>query len=83
MNEPEDITGIPAVYRGFVDGMRQAIKQKWYEAVTTYFARAIINSEVALACRDAGFHDASVYFTQKAIWLLAQGVDCYRKMLKV
>lgn len=81
--EPEDITGIPTVYRGFVDGMRQTTRQKWHEAVTIYFARAIINHEVALACRAAGFHDASVYFTQKAIWLLAQGVDCYGKMLKV
>lgn len=81
--EPEDITGIPAVYRGFVEGMRQATKQKWREAVTAYFARAIINNEVALACQAAGFHDASVYFAQKSIWLLAQGVDCYGKMLKV
>lgn len=81
--EPEDITFFPAFAQGVIDGMRQATRQKWYEAVTTYFARAIINHEVAQACRTAGFHDASVYFAQKAIWCLAQGVDCYGKMLRV
>lgn len=81
--EPEDITGLPAFAQGMIDGMRQAVRQKWYEAVTAYFARAIINHEVAQACQCAGFHDANVYFAQKAIWLLAQGVDCYGKMLRV
>jgi hypothetical protein len=82
MKEPEDITALPPFFQGVIDGMRQATREKWYEAVSTYFARAIINNEVALACRAAGFNDASVYFAQKAIWLLAQGVDCYGKMLK-
>lgn len=74
---------LPAFARRMISSMQQSIRQKWYEAVTTYFARAIINHEVAQACRAAGFHDANIYFTQKAVWLLAQGIDCYGKMLKV
>jgi hypothetical protein len=83
MSEPEDIVALPPFFQGVIDGMKQAIRQKWYEATTTYLARAVINHRVAVECRTAGFHDAGAYFTQKSIWLLAQGVDCYGKMLSV
>ena len=83
MSDPEDIAALPPFFQGVIDGMKHAIKEKWYEAVTTYFARAIINHQVSVECQTAGFNDASVYFAQKSIWLLAQGIDCYGKMLKV
>jgi hypothetical protein len=83
MSEPEDIVALPPFIQGMIEGMKQGVREKWYEAVSTYFARAIVNHQVAVNCQMAGFDDASAHFAQKSIWLLAQGVDCYGKMLKV
>lgn len=83
MIEPEDITGIPAFARGIVEGMRQATKQKWIEAATAFFARAIINKNVAVACGEAGFSESMVFHRNKAAWLLAQALNCLAQSMKV
>jgi len=81
--EPEDITGLPAFARGMIDGMRQATKQKWTEAATTFFARAMINKDVAIACGEAGFSEAMIFHRNKAAWLLAQAIACVAQGQKV
>lgn len=81
--EPEDITHIPALYQGIIDGMRQATRQKWYEAGTAFFARAMVNKDVAIACGEAGFSEAMVFFCNKAAWLPAQGLACFAESAKV
>lgn len=78
-----DLSGVPPELRSAIIGMQNAVRQKWHEAATTYFARAVINSHVARQCENAGLADAQCYFTQKAIWMLAEGVWCYGKMLDV
>lgn len=79
MIEPEDITGIPAFAQGVIDGMRQAIRQKWYEAAMTFLARAVINKDVAVTCGEAGFDEAMIFHRNKAAWLLAQALGCLGK----
>jgi hypothetical protein len=76
MNEPEDIVAIPPFMQGVMAGMRQAIRQKWNEAAMTFFARAIINKDVAVACGEAGFSEAMIFHRNKAAWLLAQAMEC-------
>jgi hypothetical protein len=81
--EPEEITGLPAFVRGMIDGTRQATKQKWMEAAASFFARAIINKDVAIACGEAGFSEAMVFHRNKAAWLLAQSLGCVAQSQKV
>jgi hypothetical protein len=83
MREPEDITGIPAFARGCIEGMRQAAKQKWIEAAMTFFARAIINKDVAVACGEAGFSESMIFHRNKAAWLLAQALNCLAQSMRV
>jgi len=83
MSEPEDIVAVPPVMQGFIEGMRQAAKQKWIEAATTFSARAMINKDVAIACGEAGFSEAMVYYRNKAAWLLAQALNCMAQSVRV
>lgn len=83
MSDPEDIVAIPPILQGFIEGMRQATKQKWIEAATTFFARAIINKDVAIICGEAGFSEAMVYHRNKAAWLLAQALNCMAQSIRV
>lgn len=76
MKEPENITGIPAIAKGFIDGMREAIRNKWYEAATGCFLRAVTNYQTAEACKEAGFTDAAVHFANRSVYYLAQGCYC-------
>lgn len=76
MSEPEDITGLPAFARGMIDGIRQATKQKWFEAAATFFIRALINKDVVMACENAGFDEAAVFFRAKTVWLVAESLKC-------
>lgn len=77
--EPEDIVALPPFAQGVIDGMRHAIQQKWTEAAMMFFARAIINKDVAVACGIAGFSESMVYHRNKAAWLLAQALGCLAK----
>jgi hypothetical protein len=81
--EPEDITGLPAFARGMIDGMRQATKQKWYEAAMTFFSRAIINRAVFIECQSAGLADAAKYFENRTLYFIAQGFWCLGNCGKV
>lgn len=69
--EPEDITGLPAFAHRVIKGMRQATKQKWMECAATFFARAIINKYVSIACGEAGFSEgwSSIAIKQLGYWL--------------
>jgi hypothetical protein len=80
--EPEDITEIPPFAQGVIDGMRHAIRQKWAEAAMTFFARAIISKNVAVACGEAGFSEAMVFHRNKTAWLLAQALGCIAKSME-
>lgn len=76
VSEPEDITGIPAFAQGFMDGMRQAVRQRWYEAAMAFFSRAIINRAVSVECQVAGFNEARYHFEQRAHYFIAEGFRC-------
>jgi hypothetical protein len=80
--ELEGITGIPPLVQGAIDGMRHAIRQKWTEVAMTFFVRAIINTNVAVACDEAGFSEAMVFHRNKAAWLLAQALGCIAKSME-
>lgn len=73
---------LPEFAQRMIKGMRQSVRQKWYEAGTTFFARAILNKDVAIACGEAGFSEAMVFFRNKAAWLLAQGLACFAERAK-
>ena len=75
----EETPELPPFVQGILAGMRHAIRQKWTEAAMTFFARAIINKDVAVACGEAGFSEAMVYHRNKAAWLLAQTMGCLAK----
>lgn len=76
MNEPEDITALPAFAQGVIDGMREATRQKWYEAAVTFFSRAIINRDVSVECQVAGFDEARHHFEQRTLYFIAEGFRC-------
>lgn len=46
------------------------------EAAMVFFARSIINKDVAVACGEAGFSEAMAFHRNKAAWLLAQALGC-------
>lgn len=76
MKEPEEIAGLPPFARGFIQGMRAAVRDKWHEAATGFFLRAVTNYQTGEACRDAGFTDASIHFASRSVYYLAQGLYC-------
>lgn len=78
-----DLTNVPPELRSAVVSLQMATRQKWFEAATTYFSRAILNRGVTIECQIAGFNDAAGYFAQKAIWLVAQGVYCSAKQHEI
>lgn len=73
---------LPEFAQRMIEGMRQSVRQKWYEAGTMFFARAVINKDVAIACGEAGFSEAAVFFRNKAAWLVAQGLVCFAEKAK-
>lgn len=79
---PEDEANLPPFAQGVIAGMRQAIRDKWTEAAMTFFARGIINKNVAVACGEAGFSESMVYHRNKAAWLLAQALHCIAQSTK-
>lgn len=81
--DSEDATALPPFAQGVIAGMKQAIRDKWTEAAMTFFARAIINKNVAVACGEAGFSEAMVSYRNKAAWLLAQALGCLAQSTKI
>lgn len=75
----KELTELPTFAQRMIDSMRQSIREKWYEAAMTFFARAIINKDVAIVCGEAGFSEAMVFHRNKAVWLLAQALGCLAK----
>ena len=76
MKEPEDVAGLPAFARAMIDGMREAARQRWYEAAVTFFCRAIISRGVSIECQIAGFSEARHHFEQRALYFVAEGFRC-------
>jgi hypothetical protein len=38
--------------------------------------------DIAIACGEAGFSEAMIFFRNKAVWLLAQGLACFAEKAK-
>jgi hypothetical protein len=76
MGEPEDIAALPPIARGFIEGMQQAVRQKWHEAAVGFLLRAVTNYQTGEACRDAGLRDATIHFLNRSLYYLAQGIYC-------
>lgn len=78
-----DLAEVPPEFRPMIVNMANAVRQKWFEASTTYLCRAIVNRAVSIECQIAGFTEAQKYFEQKAVWMVAQGVYCSAKMHEI
>lgn len=76
MNEPEVMAGLPPFARGVIQGMRAAIRDKWHEAATGFFLRAVTNYQTGEACKEAGFTNAAIHFASRSVYYLAQGLYC-------
>lgn len=76
----DEINKLPSFAQGIIEGMRAATKQKWLEAATAFFARAVINLETAKACQLSGALDASDYFAKKTIWANQSSPDVLRAL---
>lgn len=76
MNEDE----LPAFAQRAIEGMRQAVRQKWFEAAHGFLCRAVTNYQAGNACREAGFTDAAAYFATRSAYYIAQGLYCLGQM---
>lgn len=74
-----DLGMVPPQFRSAIVALQDATRQKWFEAATTFFCRAILNRAVAIECQIAGFTEAAHFFEAKAVWLVAQGIYCSAK----
>lgn len=78
-----DLAEVPLEFRSMIISMANAARQKWFEASTAYFSRAIVNRAVSIECQIAGFTEAQKHFEQRAVWLVAQGIYCSAKMHEI
>lgn len=76
MSEPEEQRELSPFAQRAIEGMRAAVRAKWYEAAMGFFFRAVTNYQTGEACREAGFTDAALHFANRCAYYLAQGLYC-------